>query len=119
MVLGLHVTDFKASLGAANVGAQTGDALAPLPTVGLYGAYALTPKWLVSARFDYFSLNYNEYDGELKNFTVGVDYRFARHFGAGLAYRYLEYELNSTKPKLTGSVNYQFSGPLLYLTASF
>ena len=119
VALGLHLTDFTASLGATGIGAQTGDALAPLPTVGLYGAYAFTPKWLVSARFDYFSLNYNEYYGELTNFTLGVDYRFSRHFGVGLGYRHVDYELNSTKPRFTGHVNYQMSGPVLYLSASF
>jgi hypothetical protein len=119
VVLGLHVTDFTASLAASTVGGQTGDALAPLPTIGLYGAYAFTPKWLLSGRFDYFSLNYNDYDGSLKNLSLGVDYRFTRHFGAGLAYRYVDYELNSTKSRFTGGVNYRFSGPMLYLVSSF
>jgi hypothetical protein len=118
-VVGLHVTDFKASLAAAGVGAQTGDGLAPLPTIGLYGAYAFTPQWLVSGRADYFSFNYNEYDGKLINFTLGVDYRFTRHFGAGIAWRHVDYQLDATKVKYTGEVNYKFTGPMVYLNASF
>jgi predicted porin len=118
-VLGLHVTDFSASLAAPAVGARTGDGLAPLPTVGLYGAYAFTPRWLLSGRVDYFTLNYNEYDGSLTNLNVGVDYRFTRNFGAGLAYRYVDYKVTASKTSYTGELQYKFSGPMLYGVASF
>src|SRR5262249_20175100 len=47
VALGLHVTHFEASLSAPRLGAQTGDALAPLPTIGIYGAYAFNPRWLI------------------------------------------------------------------------
>jgi outer membrane protein with beta-barrel domain len=117
--LGLHATDFKASLAAAGIGGQTGDALAPLPTIGLYGAYAFSPKWLLSGRLDYFSLNYNDYDGSLVNFNAGIDYRFTRHFGAGVGYRYVDYDLTVTKSKFHGGVNYKFSGPMFYVVSSF
>jgi hypothetical protein len=117
--LGLHVTDFTASLAAAGVGAKGGDALAPLPTIGMYGAYAFTPKWLLSGRVDYFSLKYDAYGGSLKNLTAGVDYRFHRNFGAGLGYRYVDYTLEATKASFTGEVRYQFSGPVLYAVGSF
>jgi hypothetical protein len=117
--LGLHATDFKISLAATGVGGQTADTLAPLPTIGVYGAYAFTPRWLVSGRLDYLSLNYGDYDGSLVNFNVGVDYRFSRNFGVGIAYRYVDYDLIVTKSKFNGSVNYQFNGPLLYVVGSF
>lgn len=119
VALGLHVTDFTTSLAAAGVGARSGDALAPLPTIGLYGAYAFTPKWLLSGRVDYFSLKYDEYDGSLKNLSAGIDYRFTRNFGIGAGYRYVDYQLDATKASFTGSVNYKFSGPMLYATGSF
>jgi opacity protein-like surface antigen len=117
--LGLHATDFKISLAATGVGGQTADTLAPLPTIGVYGAYAFTPRWLVSGRLDYLSLNYGDYDGSLVNFNVGVDYRFSRNFGVGIGYRYVDYDLTVSKSKFNGSVNYQFNGPLLYVVGSF
>jgi opacity protein-like surface antigen len=119
VTLGFHVTDFVISLGAAGVGTKTADALAPLPTIGVYGSYAFTPRWLLSGRVDFFSLNYNEYDGSLVNFMAGVDYRFTRNFGVGLAYRYVDYDLTATRSSFTGSVKYEFSGPMLYVIGSF
>jgi hypothetical protein len=118
-VLGLHVTDFQTSLSAAGVGTSPGDTLAPLPTIGAYGSYAFAPRWMVSGRVDYFSLNYDDYDGSLLNFSVGVDYRFTRTFGVGLAYRYVDYDVKVTKSKYNGSIEYKFDGPMLYGVASF
>jgi len=117
--LGLHLTDFSLSLSASGVGGQKADALAPLPTIGLYGAYAIDSKWLVSGRLDYFSLNYGNYDGHLTNFTAGVDYRFTRNFGVGVAYRYIDYDVTVTKTSFNGGAEYKFSGPMLYVNASF
>lgn len=117
--LGLHVTDFTMSLAGANVAKRTGDALAPLPTVGLYGSYALTPRWLLSGRADFFSFSYHDYDGSLINLVAGVDYRFTRNFGIGLGYRYVDYDLDVTKSSFSGNVQYEFSGPVLYLAGSF
>jgi hypothetical protein len=119
VVLGLHATDFSISLAAPTAGARTGDGLAPLPVIGVYGAYAFTPKWLLSGRLDYFSMNYNEYDGSLVNFNIGVDYRFSRHFGVGLSYRHVDYDVTATKANFNGGMTYKFSGPMIYGVASF
>ena len=119
VTLGFHVTDFVISLAATGIGPTTANALAPLPTIGFYGSYAFTPRWLLSGRVDFFSLNYNDYDGSLVNLMAGVDYRFTRNFGVGLAYRYVDYDLTATRSSFTGSVKYEFSGPMLYVIGSF
>ena len=119
IALGLHVTDFNMSIAGANVARRTADALAPLPTIGLYGSYALSPRWLLSGRVDYFSFSYNDYDGTLVNAVAAVDYRFTQNFGIGLGYRYVDYDLDVTRSSFSGGVKYQFSGPVLYLVGSF
>src|SRR5688572_2196401 len=119
VVLGVHATDFSASLSSATGGIRSGDTLAPLPTIGLYGAYAFTPKWLLSGRIDYFSLKYEDYDGSLANLSIGVDYRVARNFAIGLGWRHIDYDVDVTKPNFTGGVRYKFNGPALYGVLSF
>ena len=118
-VLGLHATDILARINAAAVGTEEGDVLAPLPTIGFYGAYAPTPRWLISGRVDLFSLKYEEFDGKLVNTTLGVDYRFWRNLGIGAAWRYIDYDLSVAASRYNGAVDYRFSGPLLYLVSSF
>lgn len=119
VALGLHATDFEAAIGTAGIGTAKGDALAPLPTIGVYGAYAFTPRWLLSGRLDYFSLNYGDYDGSLLNFNAGVDYRVTRNFGVGLGFRRVDYDVTATKTNYNGNVNYKFTGPMIYGVASF
>lgn len=119
VALGLHTTDLSATLSAPGVGVETGEALAPLPTIGVYGAYAFSPKWLLSGRLDYFSLSYDKFDGSLVNFSTGVEYRMSRHFGIGAGYRYVDYDLGVTGAKSLLSINYKFSGPTLFAVASF
>ena len=119
IVIGAHVTDFSVSLSAPRLGGQRGDVLAPLPTVGLYGAYAFTPRWLLSGRADYFSLSYEEYEGSLVHATVGMEYRMARNLGIQVGYRHVHYDLSTSKPSYNGNVDYRFSGPTLYLIGSF
>jgi hypothetical protein len=119
VALGVHATDFAASLSAAAGGTRAADTLAPLPTIGVYGAYAFSPQWLVSGRFDYFSLKYEDYDGSLANLSIGVDYRVTRQFAIGLAWRHVDYDVDITKPHYTGGVRYKFNGPALYGALSF
>jgi hypothetical protein len=119
VVLGVHATDFSASLSAAGRGTRTGESLAPLPTIGLYGAYAFTPQWLLSGRFDYFSLKYEDYDGSLANLSIGADYRVTRHFAIGFAWRHVDYDVDVFKPHYTGGIRYKFNGPALYGVLSF
>jgi hypothetical protein len=119
VVLGLHATDFKVSIAVAGIGGETGDALAPLPTLGFFGAYAFTPKWLLSGRVDIFSLNYDDFEGQLINATLGVDYRLFRNFGLGAAYRFIDYDLSVTTTRYNGEIKYGFSGPMLYLISTF
>ena len=125
-VLGLHVTNFDlaASSGSGAL-AESRDALATLPTLGVYGYYAFSPKWLLTGRADVFSLDYEEYSGTLWNVNVGIEYHFTKNFGVGLAYRYVDYNVSVEKqvgPNSTdfsGEITYRLGGPSLYMSLMF
>ena len=125
--LGLHVTQFKLSIsGQGHVGGaavqselRKRDALAPLPTLGLYGAYQITPRLLAGARVDSLSLKVGDYDGRLVNTEARLSYRLFRNVGIGAAYRYVDYDLNIDKEHWQGEVAYKFKGPALFLQAAF
>ena len=125
--IGLHATDFAVGLsGQATIGTATATAqarrkevLAPLPTIGLYGAVEVAPRVQVGGNIDYLSLSIGDYDGRLVNFEANVSYRVFKNFGIGVAYRYVDYRLDVEKPEYTGRLTYEFSGPLIFLTAGF
>ncbi len=127
VVVGLHVTQFTVGLeGQGHVGAaalqsevRKRDALAPLPTVGLYGVYQATPRISLGGRVDYLSLKISDYDGRLVNAQASVAYRAFKNVGVGVMYRYVDYKLGVEKDRWNGEVAYTFKGPALFLEAAF
>jgi len=119
VTLGLHATHVSTTLSTPGVATRRGEILTPLPTIGVYGAYAFSPKWLLSGRLDYFSLDYENVEGSLVNFTAGVEYRMSRHFGIGAGYRHVDVDLSVSKAEFIVSVNSKLSGPTLFAVASF
>ena len=125
--LGLHVTQFKVTLqGQGHIGNATAqnevrkrDALAPLPTLGLYGAYAFSPKLTATARVDYLSLKVGDYDGRLTNTEARLSYRVLENVGVGAGYRYVDYHLKIDKERWNGDMAYKFKGPILFVQAAF
>jgi len=125
--IGLHATDFAVGLsGQATIGnssataqARRKEVLAPLPTIGLYGAIEIAPRVQLGGNIDYLSLGIGDYDGRLVNFEAKVSYRIFKNFDAGVGYRYVDYRLDVTKEEYEGRLTYKFSGPLIFLTAGF
>jgi hypothetical protein len=125
--LGLHVTQFKISIaGEGHIGnaavqseLRKRDALAPLPTLGLYAGYAITPRLSAAARVDYLSLKVGDYDGRLVNTEARLGYRLLDHVELGAAYRYVDYDLNIDKERWQGELAYKFKGPAVFLRAVF
>lgn len=128
VVLGLHATDFKVQLeGNSSLGTSTSvtlerrakDFVAPLPTVGLAGAVEVYPKVILSGRADYLSLKVGDYDGSILNAQAGIGYRINDTFEVGAGWRYVDYSLDVEKEAYTAKVDYDFSGPSIYLRAGF
>ncbi|HRO58536.1 MAG TPA: outer membrane beta-barrel protein [Burkholderiaceae bacterium] len=126
VALGLHATEFELALdGQTAIGSSASratdrrDQLVPLPTVGLYGSYALSPHWVLRARLDRLSLSYKEYDGALTNLQAGVDWRFAKHWSLGVSYRLVHYSLELSRPRFDGALKYRFHGPSIHISATF
>jgi len=126
-VVGAHVTTFdihldaSVSAGGAPIAAQSEQQkrTVPLPTLGLYGAYAFAPHWETTARADIFSLKRGNYDGRLINAQVNVIYRTTGNVGVGLGYRYDDYRLIATKNDFRGRVEYKFNGPQAFVEVGF
>jgi hypothetical protein len=125
--IGLHATQLEFSIsgqgssGGAPVSAQTRrkDFLAPMPTVGLYGTFAVAPRVFINARADYLSLGIDDYDGSVLNAQASVSYRFTDTFGVGVGYRYVDYDLDVERDTYTASFDYNFSGPSIFIEAGF
>ena len=122
--LGLHVLEYQASLSSVTQGTEGGNMLAPLPVVSVYGGFAMNEHWSVSARFDEFSLTYQQYHGSITVIGLDVLYQPFRHVGFGLGYRALviDFQADSTGlGSFQGNLKYNqtLQGPTMYVTLTF
>lgn len=118
-LLGLHVTQIEVGIRALDGRIEENKSTtAPLPTIGLHGTYAFTPKLHLRGFFQWFALEYDKYDGSLFNASAALDYYAFDNFGIGIGYSLYDYDL-----KVDDTVNlkfdYEFKGPMAYANLYF
>ena len=124
---GVHVVDFDTRLKVegningvgGSVQSDSVDLTAPLPNVLGYGAYAFTPKLFVEGGVGWFSLDYNDYSGNLVTLVANLEYRLTKNFGVGVGYNYVDMDLKIDKSKRKDKYNLDYKGPVAYISASF
>lgn len=127
IALGVHATNIKAEIsGQGSIGgagaslqAREEEVLAPLPTIGLFGAVEAMPRLTFNGRVDYLSLKIDQYKGRLINAQAAVSYEIIDHVSLGINYRYVDYRLDVDKERVEGRLAYRFSGPSVFLRIGF
>lgn len=130
--LGVHYTDNTIQLDGAAIitnpdgttstesrATKISSVAAPLPVIGLHGAWAVAPQWVLDAQIQYFRLSYDEYDGSWSDLRLGATWMFSRNFGVGMGYNYFSSRVDVTKASFNGRLNTSYSGLQAYLTGSF
>ncbi len=69
------------------------DFMYPLPVIGLRGNFALTPKWFIRQSFDYFYVNWGDYEGYLVDAMMAVEWNALKYLGLGVGYNYVQMNL--------------------------
>jgi hypothetical protein len=90
-------------------------ASSPLPNIGAWYDYSLTPRWAIKARADWFAASIDEYDGRLLNFQAGVSYAWFRHSGIGVAYNHFELDASVNGSKWQGAAELTYTGPYAFV----
>jgi len=96
------------------------DFTVPLPVVGLRGNFALTPKWFIRQSFDYFYINIGDYEGQLVDFNVALEWNALKHLGVGIGYNYALMDLKySGSDDFLEEMNMSYGGVLLFTKLYF
>src|SRR5262249_37166685 len=106
--IGLHVTDLSLNVQAelrpiTSASAEVVVSRAPLPVIGLHGAYRPFPKWALEGQAQIFRLEAGGYKGALNHAVLAFEHNTFRHLGFGLALDFFEVKLDSTDPALLGA----------------
>lgn len=116
--LGLHILEIGAFIeGNAIVNGVPGglrqegaSATAPLPNIGGWYTYSISPSWAFHSRLDWFGASFGDYDGRLINASVGINYNLKERFGLGIHYNHFELDVDVSKTNWHGDVKLSYSG---------
>jgi hypothetical protein len=92
---------------------------APLPVVGLEAVVAVTPRWRLGARAQYFGLDYSDYSGSLTDLRLLTEFRFSDFIGIGVGYTWYEIDFSVEDGDYDFDLDYDYSGPEAFVTIAF
>ncbi len=96
-------------------GEQKTDFTVPLPVLGLRGSFALTPKWFIRQSFDYFYIDIGDYEGQLLDFNVALEWNALKYLGVGVGYNYVQMDLDyDGSDDFLSAINLSYGGVLLF-----
>lgn len=120
---GLTVIDAEFSLSGRlnniNLGSQKADVVGPVPTLGLYGTYALSNRWSVDGSIDGLAGSLGSYSGHYLAATANLSYWIHDAFSVGVGYRYVNGKLEHEGSSITSAVDIEYSGPVLKGSVGF
>ncbi len=121
---GLHITDLHTGISEINsqfseesvaVAAVT----APLPVLGVTGAWRISDKWFMYGRLQVFRLTFEDFSGRLDHASVKLEYGMFDHVGIGVGYDMFALGVDVDRKLWNGDVTFSFKGPIVYLKGSF
>lgn len=110
---GAHTMDWSTRWESGGLALEEDyDVLVPLPVVGLFGSWALTPRLYLSASSEFFGLEYEEFDGFLNNTRLALEHRTFEHLGLGLGLDYflMNAGVENDSGSLSAEVEYDYLG---------
>ena len=121
---GFHLLDVD--LGISVIGKSAGLNLsdsfgipAPLPNFGIWGTYAISSKFAVTAEVDYLALKIENIKGRIFATDVNVQYRLSKHFDVYAGYMGLWVKVDATRKQFNGDFKWGYNGPLVKVSYSF
>jgi hypothetical protein len=118
---GIHWLRFGSSIegtilinGTPSTARRAVSAEAPLPNIGAWYIYSISPRWALRTRLDLLSADIGDYDGLMLNVALGVNYQAFEHFGLGLNYNYFKLDVGIDKSDWRGDIETVYDGVYLY-----
>jgi hypothetical protein len=124
---GFHVVDIDTSLAVgATVGDESAsrqlvklDTLAPLPNILGYARWRISDRWQATARYGWFGLTYDEYDGRMTNLHALLLYDINERWAIEAGYQFVKLDVDVNEDNYTAIFDMDFDGPMLVGRFSF
>ena len=99
--------------GAIDVSA---DADAPLPLLGIQGAFRFKPRWRLAGTFEVFALSTDDASGNFRDHFIALEYDVGDRIGIGFGFNRADLEVSIVEPKFRGAVTENFDASFFYVT---
>ncbi len=123
-MIGFHIV--KASVGIGLVGQNISKSAgndyavtAPLPDIGLWGGYVISPRWAITGEIGYLALTINNINGRIATGNFGLTYNVVNNLRATLGYNGFNFKVSAEETHLDGSLKWGYNGPSLAITFAF
>lgn len=127
--IGLHYTRFDVRLsaelevdgepGQTRTAADSAKLDAPLPVFGLRGLWNPGGNFWIDVSGQYFTLSIDEYDGSLTDVRVAGIWQPKRWLGLGVGYNAFAVDVDIDRSGFSGTLDWGYSGPQIFLSGSF
>jgi hypothetical protein len=91
----------------------------PLPNLGIWYRYSISPRLAFRTRLDLMSASVGEYSGLLLNASAGLSYRVTERFGIGASYNLFRLDAAVDKSDWRGNVDTRYNGLYVFVSAFF
>jgi len=120
VTLGIHIGDSEIGLDQEGLGQfEVSSITAPLPVIGLRGEYEFTDRLTLGASGELFAFEFDDVDGLLVDLYIGIDYQIIDHIALGLGFNSVHFDVDATKSNFSGSLDWQYTGALLFFKVDF
>ena len=121
--VGLHMTRIEVGLRTesttSGVDARDVDTTLPLPVFSYAIVYHVTPKFAWHLKQEFFALQFDKWDGNYTDSTLGIEYRFLENVGLGIALSSNSLKITENKDDYEFQYDNRISGVLVNLVAYF
>jgi hypothetical protein len=118
---GFHVMSIDSSFKSPSFNVEEDYTVdAPVPLVGLHGAYALSEKWKLSASAEFLQFDIGDYRGLITDTRLTIDHDTFEHFGWGVGFNGFSADATlKGRDGLKSDIEYGYQGLLIYLRFMF
>jgi hypothetical protein len=125
---GLHYTKMEVSLkasvdlggggGTVEVGGPA-SVDAPLPVIGARGMWRMGGNFYLDGQAQYFALSFDDFNGNILNYRAAVTWQPKKYVGFGVGFDSFNIDVDIEKDRLTGSMDWTYSGPQVFFNVAF
>ena len=117
---GLHTMDLAMGLAIVD-GSQASrvEATAPLPFIGLMGAYQLTEKWLFFGRLDWLDVQVGDLRGIFTDLAVALEHQTFDRVSFGVGINSFVLDVSAEDSGLRGQLELGFDSLVFYVSGRF